>query len=338
MFYYLNNETFFSDIKLLMYPKSDKYVLCAHHLLFDYEKKDDGSIHFKQINPVYFLSLLGQEKDFCADNCFNTSNFFKKIVAINDSSLLFTIKNENYFFEVECENLKEGLFGRLSPSGNIRYYSHKYDNKEMALYFREAIDNLFGRFHSSIPQTSVIRIEKINSKEDLELFDFSNKKIKDGLSFHKVYPEWAKNKASIEMLCSFHVFDKIISFEVKYDNFTPHYNSDRDGGWYVYTHTESIVGEIHFQTVYSLQEYLLKLEQKTVRYEYEGNQDVLECRYPLDIKGYIYFSISVNLLFYNLNVKNIQVLCETFKDNVCYVDDNWIYGGSLKGFWQPKIE
>ena len=82
---YTCNESFYDDIKLLLYPETSnvrcKYVLCAHHLSFVREKVERGYNYLVQKMPLGVLCKLGDEKNINADMCFRASNYFKKIVS-----------------------------------------------------------------------------------------------------------------------------------------------------------------------------------------------------------------------------------------------------------------
>ena len=293
--------------------------------------------------PLGVLCKLGDEKDINADMAFTVGNFFKKIVTIDNSQLLFVVRNGNYFFEVKCKSLDSATHFGLETYGEISYYSHKYNKEEMKNLFALAMHNM-----RPIKPLYILSIEKMKSVDEIEKLNTADKSPEQYKQFwgdfphpqkdiFKGLPKWSDN-FSDDLSCSVHTRGRTIYFEIEYKDFTPHYNTDRDGGWYLYTHKEIAVGEIHFQTYYSLQEFLNKISSlEGIKYVSDVGCNLLECKLPFVQNGVLYFSGSVKDLFSFVGIRNYYTICMTFRDNVNYSDDDWIYGGDIRGpLWSTK--
>lgn len=343
-----DNINYYDDINILLYPSTGNikchYVLCAHNLSYVRENEK-----LEQKMPLGLLCKLGEE-----NNLYGLQHLMLKKITATKGSLLVTVQKDEYFFEAICEYLVQaGDFGQyLKPFGQVSFLSHKYSQEEMAIYLNEALQNI-NRIKSC--EIDIVNIERLKNNDEIDEANNPPKdppqKIKyednrfDSYPLIKtcnVLPTWAEN-TSKDLKCDIVIRGKEVSFEILFEDFLPHYTGDGDGGWYVYTHEEKVVGIMLFPTFFSIQDYLINISKiKQLNFEtnrkdyfikgkfpFERNEEmikILKSKIPFEIKIRFGFKCSIRELFTLLEIRNFKTICKTGQSNYNKVEKDWIYG------------
>ena len=228
-------------------------------------------MEIKQENKGYFIESDTLKFDYASWDELISQSVYTEIKSASGGELIVLVKFHNDFFEVKCKSLPLSRSFHLSGLFNfvdgIQYLSHKFNMEIMKAQFREAI-------HRPKDYLHICQIRNLApTSKSPKLFPMQHIDENEGLELG--YPEWSFNEKSTDILCSISISKSRLIMIVPKVDFTPKYNTDRDGGWFVYTHEQYVIGIKDFETIYDLQSFLLSRKKKfllrsNMQYEQTG--------------------------------------------------------------------
>lgn len=288
-------------------------------------------MEIKQENKGYFIESDTLKFDYASWDELISQSVYTEIKSASGGELIVLVKFYNDFFEVKCKSLPLSRSFHLSGLFNfvdgIQYLSHKFNMEIMKVQFREAI-------HRPKDYLHICQIRNLApTSKSPKLFPMQHIDENEGLELG--YPEWSFNEKSTDILCSISISKSRLIMIVPKVDFTPKYNTDRDGGWFVYTHEQYVIGIKDFETIYDLQSFLLSmLKRIDIKCDFSLS-DVYNMILPIEYAGRVEFKKSVHLFFQSLGIFEVGTIYKTFEENVDKLDDKWIpvwYGGR-RGPW-----
>ena len=193
------------------------YSLFAEHICYEcHEDQDEhfkGLFHMVRISPLYYTTVYEIEdnpKDMPLPTSFIEKNFRGRIVAFDREKILITIRCEDFFFEVECDNISISEGSALNIYWSVvnpKFYSHKFSEEEMKTYYNDSRD--FINSWRRLPfKTYVSKIERMSSDDEISS-KFLNNRIDNGYrscdsetNYYSGIPKWGENKTNEELSCS----------------------------------------------------------------------------------------------------------------------------------------
>ena len=320
--------------KKYYYPTEDlDYSFFAEHICYECQedpKRDDKFIyHLVRTSPLYY-KVVYQIEDNPKDMPLPSSenSFRGNIEAYDGEKLLLTIRCDDFFFEVECNyiSISDGTALHIDWSArNTKFYSHKYSEEEMEKMYSYSKELFDGGWRTRPFTTYISKIERMNSDADISSkflenrlpFGFNSPDYNTG--YYSGIPKWGENITNEELSCSIIVYSdmKKVVYKIEKDDFKmTNYETDRDGGWFVYLRKDYVEGRKMFKTVYDIQDYLVRIAKKAnVNYKYPGEID-LTCKYPFKHETFIPFTCSIDEFFSEIEVDDFYTVKEERRDNV----------------------
>jgi len=310
------------------------YSLFAERICYecqeDQEEHVKGLFHIVRTSPLYYKIVYEIEdnpKDMPLPTSYIEKGFKGRIVAYDREKLLLTIRCEDFFFEVECDNISVSEDG----AGNIywfamtpKFYSHKYNEKEMKTFYNDSTD-FINTWRQNPFKTYVSKIERMSSDDEISSKFLNTRKFNENrwrdseTNYYSGIPKWGENKTNEVLSCSIIVnsVKKEVTYKIEKDDFKmTDYTTDRDGGWFVYLRKDYVQGLKKFKKVYDIQEYLVRIAKKTnVNYKYTGD-DPLICHYPFNYNTFIQFTCSIDELFSEIEVNDFWTVELKERENV----------------------
>ena len=310
------------------------YSLFADHISYecqeDQEEHVKGLFHMVRTSPLYYTTVYEIEdnpKDMPLPTSFIEKEFRGRIVAFDREKLLITIRCEDFFFEIECDNISisEGSAGTIYWSVvNPKFYSHKYSEEEMKTFYNDSRD-FINVWRQSPFKAYVSKIERMPSDNDISskflntrrASEYSSRDFETNL--YSGIPEWGGNINNEDLVCSIIVNSdkKEVLYTIEKDDFKmTDYTTDRDGGWFVYLRKDYVKGLKKFKKVYDIQDYFDRISKKaSVKYRYPGEVN-LTCKYPFGCENFIHFKCSIDEFFSEIEVDDFWTQEEKMRENV----------------------
>ncbi len=310
------------------------YSLFAEHLCYECQEDQDehvkGLFHMVRTSPLYYTTVYEIEdnpKDMPLPTSFIEKNFRGRIVAFDREKLLITIRCEDFFFEVECDNISISEGSALNIYWSVvnpKFYSHKYSEEEMKTFYNDSRE-FINVWRQKPFKAYVSKIERMPSDNDISLKFLNTRRGPENswrdfeTNLYSGIPEWGINMNNEDLSCSIIVNSdkKEVFYTIEKDDFkmTGH-NTDRDGGWFVYLRKDYVKGLKKFKTVYDIQDYLVRISKKAnVNYKYPGEVP-LNCHYPFNYNTFIQFTCNIDEFFSEIEVDDYWTVEEKVRDNV----------------------
>lgn len=258
---------------------------------------------------------------------FVSQSVYDKIESERKARLLVIIKYYDDFFEVACKSLS--LTNReLSP--NASYYSHKFSKEIMSFLFVEAI-------HAPNDHLYICQIKHVNSNSEKDAIIYRpSLQFNDYLEgFEQGFPKWSLNKDNKDLLCTIVIRDTTLEFVFSKDDFVPACNTDHDGGFFVYTHEQHVVGIIKFHSIYKLQSFLFDIIN---RFDFKFDftiSDIFRICPPFLYSGNLITNSNVLDFFLSLGINRVGTIYKTFEEGADIKEENWRWSwhGGIRGAW-----
>lgn len=309
------------------------YSLFADNICYECQEDQEhfkGYFQLVRTSPLYYTFAYNIDDD-PKNMPLPSSNFEKEfrgyIVAYDREKLLLTIRCDEFFFEVECDNISisEGSAGIPCWSAvNPKFYSHKYSEEEMKKMYNDSKE-LFNYWRQRPFTTYISKIERMPSDNEISSKSPYSRKIPDnGWNDHVTnlclgIPEWGENLNNEDLTCSIIInsVQKEVLFKIEKDDFKmTNYTTDRDGGWFVYLNKYYVKGLKKFRKVFDIQDYLDRISKKVgVNYRYSGDVN-MTCKYPFECKTFITFACDIDEFFSEIEVDDYWTLEEKVRENV----------------------